>query len=215
MKFDTLFTQVADKTLGADNASALVALQSESSQESVAAALDSVFANNSATFAQLLTVTKAEPSWFTKGNKELADQIFKISTRNVTLNADYERSVKRSIEKLGGNAGDYNKSGTYTIKDPAYDLTALLCHAKDNARKYLRCHINNSKTLTFNVSTGKFLSSEEALALPLTKAGVTSFSKAPKIVEKVSDGVEHTVEPKNFKLEGVIAIKTKGETIAL
>jgi hypothetical protein len=215
MNLNNTFVQITDKTLEPQSASALIALRNEANQNAVAAAIDAIFSKNSATFAQLLTVTKAEASWFFKGHKDLAEEIYKISSRNVTLNADYERSVIRSIEKLGGDSSAFSVGKSYTKKDPSYNLSALLCHYNDESRKYLRCHINKSKTLIFNVKTGQFLNVDDIQALPLTKAGETAFVKAPSTTQKVSQGVEHDVEPKNFKLEGVIAIRANGETIAL
>lgn len=131
-------------------------------------------------------------------------EIYKIDSRNLLINAAYERVVNRRREASGLDA-DFQSEGTYGAMDGLCLLTR-----EDGSKQMRTYHLPSKRDNSRWVkSDGTDLTEKEIARLK------TEFLPVPSENKKQGLDSDKTFRPLNFKLESIRGIKIDGQDYIL
>lgn len=161
------------------------------------------------TFAAITTVSKVA---LAAAHKHV--EIYKVVTANVQLfnnvTADvYAQAVKRSAEKLGGDASGFVTSAAHFIHTPeCYSVV----HNPDLDTYYLYAIYNSSKSVY--VMNGELVS-KTTVALHCTPSAARAMLSDNKVITNIKNDVKHDVIVRTPKLSSIVSITAMKQTASV
>ena len=176
--------------------------------------VQTLLANASVTFAQVLYVTRVQTS---AANK--AQNVCKVTSANVMLCANinaqtqvYARAVRKSAAKFAQNNAANVQA--FVAQQNYFVHTATHCivqHAKHAAQLYLYCIYNNAQSMYMhnNVQISK------AQAAAFCTASVAKTMLQNNVVHNVTHNIVHNVRVRTITLSNIVQIKARKQVLSV